>query len=116
MAFDHRGAIGEDANRHLVSPGRGGLAVAAAAVPDSAQGSPGLLAAVCQPADRPPHCAGAITVARDPDLFDQDPFARLFAGTTVLTGLFSVVAAPAGPLIERVAGAPWPGGRFPQAG
>jgi hypothetical protein len=59
------------------------------------------------------HCAGAITVARSPEMFDQDPFARLFEGTTVPTGLFSEVDAPAGPLIERVAGAPWPGGRFP---
>ena len=62
------------------------------------------------------HCAGAITVARHSHLFDQDPFARLFAGTAVPTDLFSVVAAPAGPLIERVAGVPWPGGRFPAPG
>ena len=59
------------------------------------------------------HCAGAVTVARHPDLFDQDPFARLFPGTVVSSDLFGVVAAPAGPLIERIAGAPWPGGRFP---
>jgi hypothetical protein len=59
------------------------------------------------------HCAGAITVARQPHLFDHDPFARLFAGTMVRTDLFGVVPAPAGPLIERIAGAPWPGGRFP---
>lgn len=59
------------------------------------------------------YCAGAITVAKDPSLFDQDPFARLFAGTIVRTDLFGVVTAPAGPLIERVAGVPWPGGRFP---
>ncbi|MEO7197590.1 MAG: hypothetical protein ABIZ50_03880 [Solirubrobacterales bacterium] len=58
------------------------------------------------------HCAGAVTVARHPHHFDQDPFARLFAGTTLRTDLFGVVAAPAGPLIERIAGAPWPGGRF----
>ena len=58
------------------------------------------------------HCAGAVTVARHRDLFDQDPFARLFAGTTVRTDLFSAVPAPPGPLIERIAGAPWPGGRF----
>ena len=28
------------------------------------------------------------------------------------TGLFSAVDAPPGPVIERYAGAPWPGGRF----
>jgi hypothetical protein len=61
------------------------------------------------------HCAGAITVARHPQLFGQDPFARLFPGTVVPTGLFSVVLPPPGPLIERTAGAPWPGGRFPAA-
>ena len=58
------------------------------------------------------HCAGALTVARDPRLFADDPFARLFAGTIVRTDIFGVVAAPAGPSIERTAGAPWPGGRF----
>lgn len=58
------------------------------------------------------HCAGAITVARHPELFDNDPFARLFPGKTVRTDLFAAVPAPAGPLIERIAGAPWPGGRF----
>jgi hypothetical protein len=62
------------------------------------------------------HCAGAVTVARHAHFFDQDPFARLFRGTTVRTDLFGVVAAPPGPLIERVAGAPWPGGRFPDGG
>lgn len=58
------------------------------------------------------HCAGAITVARDPAAFGADPFARLFPGTTVSTDLFSSVAPTAGPVIERYAGAPWPGGRF----
>jgi hypothetical protein len=57
-------------------------------------------------------CAGAITVARDPRLFANDPFARLFPGTVVQTDLFSAVGAPTGPVIERYAGAPWPGGRF----
>lgn len=61
------------------------------------------------------HCAGAVTVAWDPEHFGQDPFARLFAGTTVRTGLFSEVPPPAGPLVERTAGAPWPAGRFPAA-
>jgi len=57
-------------------------------------------------------CAGAVTVARDPRWFAEDPFARLFAGTVVRTDLFCAVAPPAGPVIERYAGAPWPGGRF----
>jgi hypothetical protein len=57
-------------------------------------------------------CAGAITVAREPSLFADDPFARLFGGTVVETGLFSAVEPPSGPVIERYAGAPWPGGRF----
>ncbi|MDQ3608932.1 MAG: hypothetical protein M3459_08535 [Actinomycetota bacterium] len=59
------------------------------------------------------YCGGAITVARSPRLFDQDPFARLFPGTVIRSDVFSVVAAPAGPVLERYAGAPWPGGRFP---
>ena len=58
------------------------------------------------------NCAGAITVARRPDAFAQDPFARLFPGTTVRSDLFAPVAPPCGPVIERYAGAPWPGGRF----
>ncbi len=57
-------------------------------------------------------CAGAITVARDPCHFGDDPFARLFPGTVVQTELFAEVAPPAGPVIERYAGAPWPGGSF----
>ena len=57
-------------------------------------------------------CAGAITVARRPDRFDSDPFAHLFPGTVVQTDLFAEVAPPPGPVIERYAGAPWPGGRF----
>lgn len=61
------------------------------------------------------HFAGAVTVARRPDLFGEDPFARLFPGTVVRSGLFGVVPPPAGPIMERVAGAPWPGGRFPAA-
>ena len=59
------------------------------------------------------HCAGAVTVASRGDLFAADPFARLFPGTVVRTGLFAAVPPPAGPIMERVAGAPWPGGRFP---
>jgi hypothetical protein len=61
------------------------------------------------------HYAGAVTVARHPELFDDDPFARLFPGTVVRTGLFCAVPPPAGPIMERIAGAPWPGGRFPPA-
>ena len=57
-------------------------------------------------------CAGAVTVARDPSRFALDPFARLFPGTVVPTDLFCAVAPPAGPVIERYAGAPWPGGSF----
>jgi hypothetical protein len=55
---------------------------------------------------------GAITVARTPDFFDDDPFMRIFPGTVVRTSLFSVVAPPPGPVIERYAGVAWPGGRF----
>lgn len=57
-------------------------------------------------------CAGAVTVARDPRWLSEDPFARLFPGTVVRTDSFSAVPPPAGPPIERYAGAPWPGGRF----
>ena len=57
-------------------------------------------------------CGGAITVARDPAAFASDPFARLFPGTVVRTDLFADVSPPAGPVIERYAGAPWPGGGF----
>jgi hypothetical protein len=57
-------------------------------------------------------CAGAVTVARNPDMFASDPFARLFPGTVVRTDLFSIVPPPPGPVIERYAGVPWPGGGF----
>jgi hypothetical protein len=57
-------------------------------------------------------CAGAMTVARDPARLADDPFARLFPGTVVRTDLFCAVPPPAGPPIERYAGAPWPGGGF----
>ncbi len=56
--------------------------------------------------------AGAVTVARSPDRFATDPFARLFPGTVVPTDLFSAVTPPPGPVIERYAGLPWPGGGF----
>jgi hypothetical protein len=58
------------------------------------------------------HFGGAVTVATDARLFGHDPFARLFPGTVVETGLFSRVAPPAGPVIERYAGVAWPGGRW----
>jgi len=57
-------------------------------------------------------CAGAVTVTTDPGRFDQDPFARLFPGTIVRADFFSRVAPPAGPVIERYSGAPWPAGSF----
>jgi hypothetical protein len=57
-------------------------------------------------------CAGAVTVARDPRAFADDPFTRLFPGTVVRTDLFSAVIPPPGPVIERYAGSPWPGGAF----
>ncbi len=57
-------------------------------------------------------CAGAVTVARTPARFHSDPFRRLFTGTVVQTDLFSPVAPPAGPVIERYSGAPWPAGAF----
>jgi hypothetical protein len=55
---------------------------------------------------------GAVTVARHPDRFENDPFARLFPGTVVETDLFCEVPLPSGPVIERYAGVPWPGGSF----
>ena len=60
-------------------------------------------------------CGGAMTVARRPDRFADDPFARLVPGTVVETDLFCEVPPPAGPTIERYAGVPWPGGRFDAA-
>ena len=57
-------------------------------------------------------CGGAVTVAREPSRFEDDPFARLFPGTVVETDIFCDVPPPAGPPIERYAGAPWPGGRY----
>ena len=58
------------------------------------------------------HYGGAITVARSPRAFVDDPFARLFPGTVVRTSVFSAVPPPAGPPIERYSGAAWPGGAF----
>lgn len=60
------------------------------------------------------HYAGAVTVATDPGRFALDPFARLFPGTVVETDLFARVPPPAGPVVERIAGVAWPGGRFPR--
>jgi hypothetical protein len=56
--------------------------------------------------------AGAITVATDPSVFGEDPFARLFPGTVVQSDLFCPVPPPTGPALERYAGVAWPGGRF----
>lgn len=58
---------------------------------------------------------GAITVARTPEAFGHDPFARLFAGTVVRTDLFAPVPPPPGPVVERYSGAPWPAGGFAAA-
>lgn len=60
----------------------------------------------------PSRCAGAITVTRGPAPWEQDPFARLFAGSVVRTDVMCPVAPPAGPVIERYAGVAWPGGTF----
>ena len=65
-----------------------------------------------QPGDGRRQLRGATTVASDPTRFAEDPFARLFTGTTVKIDLFSAVAPPAGPVVERYTGAPWPAGSF----
>jgi hypothetical protein len=56
--------------------------------------------------------AGAVSVARRRVRFDDDPFARLFPGTITPVDFFCRVPPPPGPVIERYAGAPWPGGFF----
>jgi hypothetical protein len=61
------------------------------------------------------HFAGAVTVRRDtPRSLAADPFARL--GRPVLArvgaGLFGRLPAPAGPVIQRYAGQPWPAAGF----
>lgn len=55
---------------------------------------------------------GAITVTNEPAPWDSDPFARIFPGTVLRSDLFSSVAPPAGPVVERYAGVAWPGGSF----
>ena len=56
---------------------------------------------------------GAITVVRRERDLSADPFAQLFPGKVIECGnLFSEVAPPPGPVIERYGGAPWPGGSF----
>ncbi len=55
---------------------------------------------------------GAITVTRAPVAFHDDPFARIFPGTVVRSDVFCSVAPPTGPVVERYAGVPWPGGTF----
>jgi hypothetical protein len=61
-------------------------------------------------------CAGAVTVARTPAGFADDPFARLFRGTVVGVDFLCPTPPPPGPVIERYAGTPWPGGSFAAAG
>jgi hypothetical protein len=56
--------------------------------------------------------AGAITVAHSPQYFGEDPFGRIFAGTTVSSDLFAPVPPPAGPVIERSGESPWPAEGF----
>jgi len=56
--------------------------------------------------------AGAMTVTREPVSWADDPFARIFPGTVLRTSLFSDVAPPPGPVLERYAGVAWPGGTF----
>jgi hypothetical protein len=65
------------------------------------------------------HFAGAVTVRRDtPRTLAADPFARL--GRPVLArvgaGLFGRLPAPAGPVIQRYAGQPWPAAGFDAQG
>ena len=58
-------------------------------------------------------CGGAITVVRRERDLGADPFARLFPATVLdAGGLFAAVAPPPGPVVERYAGHPWPGGGF----
>lgn len=61
------------------------------------------------------HYGGAVTVARTPDAFADDPFARIFGGTVERTDAFALVLPPGGPVMERYSGAPWPGGSFAAA-
>jgi hypothetical protein len=60
-------------------------------------------------------CAGAVTVARQPTHLDEDPFTLLFPATITRVDFLCPVAPPAGPVIERYAGAPWPAGSFASA-
>jgi len=55
---------------------------------------------------------GAITVTREPVAWSEDPFARVFPGSVLQTGLFSIVPPLPGPVIERYGGVAWPGGAF----
>ncbi len=56
--------------------------------------------------------AGAITVTRQPVLWSNDPFARIFPATLTRSDIFCPVAPPPGPVLERYAGVAWPGGSF----
>jgi len=58
--------------------------------------------------------AGAVTVRRDRYRLADDPFTRLHPARLLHAGpgLFATVAPPAGPVIQRYAGKPWPASGF----
>ncbi|HSK25951.1 MAG TPA: hypothetical protein VK894_03475 [Jiangellales bacterium] len=61
------------------------------------------------------HFAGSVTVRRgDPRRIGDDPFARLGAARVLRVGpgLFGSVPLPAGPVIQRYSGQPWPAAGF----
>lgn len=63
------------------------------------------------------HLGGAITLVRGPDRrpLDDDPFARLLPARRLVLGpgLLGTLPPPAGPVLERYGGQPWPYDRFP---
>ncbi len=63
------------------------------------------------------HLGGAITAVRGPDRrpLDDDPFARLLPARRLVLGpgLLGTLPPPAGPVLERYGGQPWPFDRFP---
>lgn len=61
------------------------------------------------------HFAGSLTVRRrDLWVLRDDPFARLHPARllAVPAGVFAEVARPAGPVVQRYAGQPWPAAGF----
>jgi hypothetical protein len=58
------------------------------------------------------HFAGAVTVEHgdDPGRLADDPFARLHPARVLRVGpgMFGAVPPPAGPVVQRYAGQPWP--------